>query len=147
MYKKILVPLDGSALAEEILPHVETLAKTLEVEVILLRVIIEPAAEFIFSDPSIGSTIIRELEAESLDYLTKIRSKLQHSGIHTSIALRQGQIAETILTVAKEQSADLIAMSTHGRSGLQRWLMGSIADRIVHHSPVPVLLVRPPSTV
>jgi nucleotide-binding universal stress UspA family protein len=143
MYKKILIPLDGSPLAEAVLPHAQELANSLEAEVFLLRVAVNPAAEFSFSDPSIASCLIDTMEAESIDYLLSIRTKFQKTGIHTSFLIREGSVADTILDVSTELQTDLIAMSTHGRSGLSRWLMGSIADRVVNHSLVPVLLIRP----
>jgi nucleotide-binding universal stress UspA family protein len=143
MYKKILIPLDGSPLAEAVLPHAQALANSVEAEVFLLRVAVNPAAEFSFSDPSIATDLIDTMEAETIEYLISIRTKLQKAGIRTSFLIREGSIAETILEVSAELHTDLIAMSTHGRSGLSRWLMGSIADRVVNHSPVPVLLIRP----
>jgi len=143
MYNKILVPLDGSPLAEAVLPHAQALATSQEAEIVLLRVSANPAAEFSFSDPSLAATLIDSLEAESLIYLQLIRSRLQRAGLRTSFLIRQGAIAETILSVAGEIKADVVAMSTHGRSGVRRWLLGSIANRVVNHSPIPVLLIRP----
>jgi nucleotide-binding universal stress UspA family protein len=146
MYKKILVPLDGSSLAEAVLSHAQALATSEDAEIILLRVSVNPAAEFSFSDPSLASSLIDSLEAESLTYLQSIRAKLQKAGLRTSFLIRQGPIAETILHVATEVNADIVAMSTHGRTGVSRWLLGSIANRVVNHSPIPVLLIRPQSS-
>jgi nucleotide-binding universal stress UspA family protein len=141
-YKKILVCLDGSALAEAALPHAQSLASE-EAEIVLLRVSVNPAAEFSFSDPAIANNFIQDMEAETLSYMQSARGKLQKAGCRTSFLIRQGAIAETILQTAAEIKADVIVMSTHGRSGIQRWLLGSVADRIVTHSNVPVLLIRP----
>lgn len=141
-YKKILVCLDGSALAEAALPHAQILASE-EAEIVLLRVSVNPAAEFSFSDPNIADNFIQDMEAETLSYMQSARGKLQKAGCRTSFLIRQGAIAETILQTAAEIKADVIVMSTHGRSGIQRWLLGSVADRIVTHSNVPVLLIRP----
>ena len=143
MYKKILVPLDGSTLAEAALPHAQALASSEDAEIYLLRVSVNPAAEFSFSDPSLAADFIDAMEAETLAYLQSIRSRLQRAGIRTSFLIRKGSTAETILEVAVGVHADIIAMSTHGRSGISRWLLGSVADRVVHHSQVPVLLIRP----
>lgn len=142
-YKKILVALDGSELAEAALPHVQKLASDPESEIVLLRVSVDPAAEFSFSDPHIADNIIQELEAETLAYLQSARSKLQRAGFRTSFLVGQGAIAETILHTAAEIQADVIVMSTHGRSGVRRWLLGSVADRVVTHSDIPVMLIRP----
>jgi nucleotide-binding universal stress UspA family protein len=142
-YRKILVSLDGSTLAEAALPHAQILASDEKAEIVLLRVSVNPAAEFSFSDPSIADSIIQEMESESLAYMQSARGKLQKAGFRTSFIIRQGAIAETILQVATEIHADVIVMSTHGRSGLRRWLLGSVADRVGTHSNFPVLLIRP----
>lgn len=143
MYNRILVPLDGSPLAEAVLPHAQALAVSEEAEIVLLRVSADPAAEFSFSDPSLASSLIDSLEAESLSYLQSIRARLQRAGLRTSFLIRQGAIAETILQIAAEVHADVVAMSTHGRSGFSRLLLGSIANRVVNQSSIPVLLIRP----
>jgi nucleotide-binding universal stress UspA family protein len=145
VYKRILVPLDGSPLSEAVLPHAQALAQAEGAEILILRVAVNPSAEFSFSDPALASELIQEMEAETQTYLKDLCSKLESTGIRTAYLMRKGPIAETILEVAGNMQADMIAMSTHGRSGLQRWLIGSIADRIVHHSSVPVLLIRPQS--
>jgi nucleotide-binding universal stress UspA family protein len=145
-YKKILVCLDGSPLAEAALPHAQILASDEEAEVILLRVSVNPAAEFSFSDPAIANKFIQDMEAETLHYLQSVRSRLQKAGFRTSFLIRQGTVAETILQTASETKTDVIVMSTHGRSGIQRWLLGSVADRIVTHSNIPVMLIRPGTT-
>lgn len=142
-YKKILVCLDGSALAETALPHAQMLASDEDAEILLLRVSANPAAEFSFSDPGIAHDIVQELESESLAYMQSARGRLQKAGFRTSFLICQGAIAETILNVAAEHQADVIVMSTHGRSGVKRWLLGSVADRVVAHSDRPVMLIRP----
>jgi len=142
-YKRILVCLDGSALAETALPHAQMLASGEDAEITLLRVSANPAAEFSFSDPGIAHNIIEDMEAETLAYMQSARGRLQKAGYRTSFLIRQGAIAETILQTASESHADVIVMSTHGRSGVQRWLLGSVADRVVTHSDLPVMLIRP----
>lgn len=111
-YKKILVCLDGSALAETALPHAQILAPDEEAEIVLLRISTNPAAEFSFSGPN----IIQEMEAETLTYMQSARGKLQKEGFRTSFLIRQAAIAETILQVASEMQTDVVAMSTDGRS-------------------------------
>jgi nucleotide-binding universal stress UspA family protein len=71
------------------------------------------------------------------------RGRLQKAGFRTSFLIRQGAIAETILQATSESHVDVIVISTHGRSGLKRWLLGSVADRVVTHSDLPVMLIRP----
>ena len=143
-YKKILVCLDGSALTETTLTHAQTLVSDENAEILLLRVPANPAVEFSFSDPGIASNLIEEMEAETLAYMQSARSKLQKVGFRTSFLICQGAIAETILRTSLESHADVIVMSTHGRSGVKRWLLGSVADRVVTHSDLPVMLIRPP---
>ncbi|MBP8002808.1 MAG: universal stress protein [Chloroflexi bacterium] len=143
MYKKILVPLDGSPLAEAVLPHAQALAQSEGAELVLLRVAVDPGAEFAFADPALAAGIIQEMEEETKAYMAGIAARMKEAGYLASTMMREGPIAETILAVAEETQADVIAMSTHGRSGLSRWLMGSIADRVVKHSHVPVMVIRP----
>lgn len=142
MYRKILVPLDGSKVAEGVLPHAKALAYSEGAELILLTVGANPALDFAFSDPGIARSAVIEQEERSKKYMDGIENDLREAGFKTSTVLRVGSIAETILGAAEELGVDCIAMSTHGRTGPARWLLGSIAERVVHNSKVPVLLIR-----
>ncbi|MGE5464364.1 MAG: universal stress protein [Syntrophothermus sp.] len=142
MYRKILVPLDGSKVAEGVLPHAKALAYSEGAELILLTVGANPVLDFAFSDPGLAQDAIQEQEERSKKYITEIEGQLKASGFKTSTVLRVGSVAEVILGVAEELGVDCIAMSTHGRTGPARWLLGSIAERVVHNSKVPVLLIR-----
>jgi nucleotide-binding universal stress UspA family protein len=142
MYRKILVPLDGSRVAEGVLPHAKALAYSEGAELILLTVAANPAMDFAFSDPGLAQGAVQEQEERSKAYITGIENDLKAAGFKTSTLLRIGSVAEVILGVADELGADVIAMSTHGRTGPARWLLGSIAERVVHNSRVPVLLIR-----
>ncbi len=142
MYRKILVPLDGSKVAEGVLPHAKALAYSEGAELVLLTVGANPALDFAFSDPGLAQSAILEQEERGKEYITKIERQLQAAGFKTSTVLRVGSVAEVILGVAEELDVDCIAMSTHGRTGPARWLLGSIAERVVHNSKVPVLLIR-----
>ncbi len=143
MYKKILVPLDGSPLAEAVLPHAEALAKSEGAEVVLLRVAITPAEDMFIHDPALGKNIIKEIEEEAKQYMDTEVAKLRKDGVQVSGITRDGMITDTIMDMADETHADIIAMSTHGRTGVKRWLLGSVADRIVHYSHIPVMLIHP----
>ena len=143
MYKKILVPLDGSPLAETILPHARTLARPEDAEIILLQVPVIPSAEFMAHNTTLASNISKELEEESKAYIKREIARLKSEGVNVSGITREGPIAETILAVAKETKADAIAMCTHGRTGIQRVLMGSVAEKVVRLSHVPVILLHP----
>lgn len=142
MYRKILVPLDGSKVAEGVLPHAKALAYSEGAELILLTVGANPALEFAFSDPGLARSAVLEQEERSKKYISEIEGQLKSAGFKTSTQLRVGSVAEVILGVAEELQVDVIAMSTHGRTGAARWLLGSIAERVVHNSKVPVLLIR-----
>jgi nucleotide-binding universal stress UspA family protein len=141
MYRKILVPLDGSKVAEGVLPHAKALAYSVGAELILLTVGANPL-DYAFSDPGVAQSAMQEQEDRSKQYVTGIENELKSAGFKTSNLLRVGSVAEVILGVAEELQVDLIAMSTHGRTGPARWLLGSIAERVVHNSKVPVLLIR-----
>ncbi len=143
MYKKILVPLDGSPLAEAVLPHAQALAKSENAEIVLLRVAITPDPNLFHRDAAEGRQITDAIEEEALDYMQSEIAKLRRKGAKVKGITRDGVIPDTILEVAEETHADMIAMSTHGRTGVQRWLLGSVADQIVHNSHIPVMLIHP----
>ncbi len=142
MYRKILVPLDGSKVAEGVLPHAKLLAYSEGAELILLAVTSNPAMDLVFADPGLAQTAMDEQAERSKKYLTGIENDLKAAGFKTATLMRVGSVAEVILGVAEELQVDVIAMSTHGRTGPARWLLGSIAERVVHNSKIPVLLIR-----
>lgn len=143
MYKKILVPLDGSPLAEAVLPHAEALAKSEHAEIVILRIPNVPTSEFLARDPMIAELIYKDLKKESEDYVHNKVAELKRDNIQVTGITKDGPVPETILDVADETHADMIAMSTHGRTGVSRWLMGSVADKIIHHAHIPVMLIHP----
>lgn len=137
MYKSILVPLDGSSLAEAILPEIEKVAACMKARLILLRV--SRAHVFPGMDPIDAEVeVVRKAE----EYLDEIAKRLSTRGFEVEVHVRYGDVADEILTHSKRNEVDLIAMSTHGRSGLGRWLLGSVAEKIVRHSEKPVLMLR-----
>ena len=147
MYKKILVPLDGSKLAECALEHVKAIAAGCNVpEIILFRVVEpNPAASEALSE---GAFMYEELNDQMRQlaekYLTAITLKFrEESGVDVHSALAYGYAANEILEYAVKNNVDLIVMTSHGRSGISRWLFGSVADRVSHHSTIPVLIVTP----
>ena len=142
MYKKILVPLDGSKTAEGVLSHAKALAYSEGAELILLTVASNPTMDYVFSDPGIAQSAIEEQQTRSKKYMTEMESQLKAAGFKVSALLREGAVADVILRTAEEINADVIAMSTHGRTGPARWLLGSVADRVVRSSKIPVLLIR-----
>lgn len=144
MYKKILVPLDGSELAEQVLPHVSQLAGCTGAEVALLRVPGEPVYDYLVPDPEIAVEMRHDIETAAQVYLDEVAAEFRAMNLAVSTLVVWGApIQDTIIEVARQIQADLIAMSTHGRSGFARLVIGSVADDVVRHAPVPVLLVRP----
>jgi nucleotide-binding universal stress UspA family protein len=142
MYQKILAPLDGSELAERALEHIKIVTKGCRApKVVLLQVIPWPAhPAHTLSDELIRSES-EKAEAGAKDYLAKVADSLKGDGIAVETVIVRGGPAEEILDYAKKNKVDLIVMSTHGRSGVSRWVFGSVAERVLRHSASPVLMV------
>lgn len=142
MFNKILIPLDGSELAEAILPEAERLAKDFGAEVMLLHAHALPSAPYFMDNPyGLADAVRHERESERV-YLETIANQLRAKGFSVKTVVNEGRAADVILDTAEAVKADLIAMTTHGRSGMGRWLLGSVADAVVHAAKVPVLLSR-----
>jgi nucleotide-binding universal stress UspA family protein len=136
-FEQILVPLDGSGCAEAILPKIEKLATDLKARICLLRVAY--AHTFPGVDPTDAEiTVVREAEG----YLHKIEDDLKAKGLTVDSHVRYGTEADEILDHAAQKEIDLVAMSTHGWGGVKRWLLGSVAEKVLRHCPKPVFLVR-----
>jgi nucleotide-binding universal stress UspA family protein len=136
-FERILVPLDGSECAEIVLPKVEKLATDLKASVALLRVAY--AHTFPGADPTEAEVkVVREAE----EYLRKIEERLKAKGFKVDSHVRYGNDADEILDHAAQKDIDFIAMTTHGRSGVKRFLLGSVAEKMLRHSPKPIFLVR-----
>ena len=147
MYKKILVPLDGSEFAECSLQHVKAIAVGCSVpEVVLLRAL-EPFPQAAAVASEIGEDWQRNAEklayTDAEGYLSKVVDALESDGVNAKSVIVKGRSAEAILDYADKNQVDLIVLSTHGSSGIVRWVMGSVADRVMRHSKTPVLLVTP----
>lgn len=142
MYKKILVPLDGSELSESVLSHVITIATSCQVpEVVLMRVR-EPLDKNVRDtlDAKIAVELDEAYSDEVVSYLGKIAAALKRKGITINIVVLSGNPAEEIIKYSKLNGVDLIIMSTHGRSGFSRLMFGSVADEVIRQTEVPVLL-------
>ncbi len=143
MYSKILVPLDGSMRAEAVLRHVEELAQRFAARVILLRVV-DRVAPIGAVEPAYADLRQQEMERGTRDaraYLAPLQGQLREKGIdaHTSIAY--GRVVDAILQTAASEAVDLIAIASHGRSGLSRVFYGSVAAGLLQRSHRPLLLV------
>ena len=145
MYQRIVVPLDGSKLAEGVLEHVRALAHCMGSEVVLMRVMAYPAYDYLLTDPGMSASLREQMEQEACNYLEPLANAFQDEGIRASAdaVVVTGPVADAIIEFAREKKADLIAMSTHGRTGPSRWLLGSVSDRVVRGAGMPVLMVRP----
>lgn len=143
MYKRILVPLDGSALAEAALAHAQQLARCFDGEVILLRAVVSPytivAPDLVLAGQGIDQEVVQQ-QAEQ--YLDAQADQVAALGIAVQTVICPGPVAEAILDHARSLDVDVIVMSTHGRGGVSRWVYGSVADRVLQAAPCPVLLVR-----
>ena len=138
MFKKILVPLDGSDLAAQILPQVETLAKQFKAQVTLLAVGSSDTC------PMPSGTIKEGAACPEIPlarYLEQTTGKLRTQGVEATWVYRQGNPAKEIVAYAAEDAMDLIAIASHG-GGEIAWLLGSVAHKVVAHAPGPVLLWR-----
>ena len=148
-FKHILVPLDGSSLAERALPVARVLAQKFDSQIILLRVLDIPSPTPPTSHPEVTIGWVREAREyalqEAQSYLQAVQSELDRQGVATQISLRDTSPAEDILDTVRTEGIDLIVMSSHGRGGLARWTFGSVAEKVTRHSLCPVLLVRPES--
>ena len=141
--RKILVPLDGSPLAEKALPHVVQLATKMMMEVVLVQAPAAPRAASVEqeSDPAFQQ-IAKEIIKEAQGYLEAKVKELQAKGLKVSSLLLDGEAAGEIIDLARKTPNNLIAMRTHGWSGIGRWVLGNVTERVVRHSGDPVLIVR-----
>lgn len=141
MYERILLTLDGSALAEEAIAHAVAHAECFGAELILLKVL-APLPR----GPKVSPTAISQAEkaTEELagEYLERVAAPIREQGIAVQVATINGSPYEEIVRFAEEKQVTLLVMSTRGHSGVSRWLLGSVADRVVRGATVPVLLVQ-----
>jgi len=142
MYKKILVPLDGSELAKKGLEEAEKLAKFFESEIILFQVV--PFLPIYGSPELVTPLIVDEKQKEFAErYLAALAEDLQKKGLQARYMVKAGQqVAVEIIDYAKESGVDLIVMCTHGRSGITRWVLGSVALKVLTRAETPILLLR-----
>lgn len=145
--RSVIVPLDGSELAERVLPAVAELAKRLTLEVVLFRAYtlpksataVEPEAHLLVADEQ----LISAMRDEAVAYLEKKAEEMKRSGVDkTRYIAEYGFAADEIIALARKTPDNFIAMSTHGRSGVKRWVLGSVTETVVRHSGDPVLVIR-----
>jgi nucleotide-binding universal stress UspA family protein len=143
--QNIIVPLDGSTFAEQVIPHVVTLARSLDLHVLLVRVTL-PIEDYYRSQGmpvAPYGDLSREIDTMTRKYFTQVQKRLSQEGItRVGVRILHGHPADAIIGFARETPNNLVAMTTHGRSGVGRWLLGSVASRVVDQCGDPVLLVR-----
>lgn len=144
MFERILVPLDGSLRAEQAIPIAAKIARSSGGSVILLRVVTHPieSAAYVVQVPSLTEQMLDARHAKAEDYLTTIAASDALVGVTTSRMVADSIPAQTILSAARLQKVNLIVMCSQGVSGLTHWALGSVAQKVVRHSPVPVLVLR-----
>ena len=155
MYQRILVPLDGSKVGEAALPYIEDLVsklrKDIKVEVTLFQVVSSLTHYVVAGEASVPVPYtdkeMEELKKRALDYLEKTGEALRSKGATVKTKVSTGNAAEEIIQATEEIKADLIAMSTHGRSGISRWTFGSITNRVLRAGVVPILTVKAPKEI
>jgi nucleotide-binding universal stress UspA family protein len=154
MFEKILVCLDGSKLAEQILPFATEEALRFRSKVVLLHVVPEtsivspniPGAPGVPVETKGMVEQAQEEQNEASAYLDKVTEALQEKGLDTESVVLLGSPGDVIINYANENNTGLIAMATHGRSGLGRAVFGSVADHVVRESEIPILIIRPQVT-
>ena len=142
MYKRVVVPLDGSPVAEGMWRFIVDIAGPLDLEVVLLRVIriLQPQVT-----ETLRSALLESVEqstADAREYLAPLAEDLRARGVRVRTEVRHGEPVDEIVDCAREAGADLIAMTTHGRSGLGRLLFGSVAEAVLRQAEIPVFLMR-----
>jgi nucleotide-binding universal stress UspA family protein len=144
--KSIVVPLDGSKLAESLLPAVANIAEKLDVEIFLFRAYSNPYRPFMSGSGYYAVNVdelLMGVRDEARNYLEEKMAELSQQGIEkTSYLLQEGVAADEIVSVASHTPESLIALCSHGRSGMKRWILGSVAETVVRHSSNPVLILR-----
>ena len=153
MYKHIMVPLDGSEVAECVIPQLEMVAKSCQPapKVTLVRVVtplkLYSGFEYCGMVEYISPEQIQRLEDDSAknakDYLVKQVNRLKKDGIMAEAQVTFGMASQTLTKYAEDNGVDLIIIATHGRSGINEWFWGSVAERVLKTSKIPVLMVRP----
>lgn len=150
MYKKVMVPLDGSLLAECVLPHVEAIANGCPVNELILLRIVEPERIYPIADSPIDPNLAaaRESEGKKMaeNYLGGIADRLDTPGLTITVKALVGRVADSLIDYCIEDGVNLIIIATHGRSGVTRWVRGSVADKILRSSTIPVMMIRAPGT-
>lgn len=144
---RMLVPLDGSSLAEQVLPYASALGRLTDAEYTLLQAVELPIIAYSTEVPTVvmDSMTPEALREYAQNYLDTVADRLRGQGLRVQTATMINQAAASILTYAQEHAIDMIALETHGRTGLARWILGAVADKVIRGATVPVLVHTPQS--
>ena len=150
MYQHIMAPLDGSELAECVLPHVESIATGCSVTTVTLVTVVPPLHMYGGAETRISPEERKHLEEDSIEvataYLEEKAQLLRDKGVLVEVKALLGNVLDELVEYTENNGVDLIIIATHGRSGVSRLFLGSIADRLLRQAPVPVLMVRAPDS-
>ncbi len=146
MYRHLLVTLDGTPRAESVIPHSIDVARSMAAEMTLLRIVDAAGADW-SERGALGKSALEAasrtaLTEQAQDYLDRVAEQVRRSGVNVNTLVRQGPPARQIVDTAKDIDADVIAIATHSRRGINRLMFGSVAEEVLHSSSIPVLLVR-----
>jgi len=145
MYERLLVPLDGSELAECVFPHLEAFIQKFSLKRVFLVRVVRPlsiSSGLQSSEMEIirKNEVERKVQAEA--YLEGLKQVIPHPGVEFETEVVVGDVAESLMEYSHQKAVDLILMATHGRSGISRWVMGSVADKILRSAATPILMIR-----
>jgi len=150
MYQHVMVPLDGSELAECVLPHVEAVATGCNVAKVTLVRVVPPLKLYGGAESHISLEERRRLETDSMQvatsYLNERAQQLENRGVQVESEVLFGNVLDQLVDFVAKNEVDLIVLATHGRSGVSRLFLGSIADRLLRSAPVPILMIRAPGS-
>jgi len=142
-FQSILVPLDGSSLSEQALPWAVDLAQKYQTQLILFRVGLLPDIWSLQDAPEMDSRL-DELESLCMKYLLTIEARLQAQGVSVKAEYAVGNATQRIVERSNQPDCSVVVMNSHGRDGLTRWMIGSVAEKVARHAGCPVLLIRKP---
>ena len=156
MFKRVLVPLDGSAMALQALPYAKVIAKATGAQIELLRamsgfpreLVGEVSQRYLEAGPAyppsaeVWTNLQESMRSDAISYLETIAVPLREEGLTVTIAVSENDPEDAIITAADQEAETLIAISTHGRSGIGRWMLGSVTDKVVRHAAHPTLIIR-----
>lgn len=150
-YRHVLLPLDGSELAECVLPHLEAVASNSEITTVELVRVVPPIEmhykEVIPFDARQEKQLNEAALKDAEEYLAKVKSRLDGSRMQIITTVLQGRIRDTLVHYLEKSDADLLLIASHGRSGPSRWYWGSVADRLLRCSRIPAFLIRPAGVI